>query len=897
MILKHKEKIDNNKDFVIVTTNSNSLNVRQKPSSSSRVIASLFNGSKVPFITKNNPINASNTWFKVEYSKGRYGWVHSRYSKVIKQPLNIKIAQSDFLIETDNKGVISKTKQLSISKTLDGSNNIINLLRKRIRDITIDKAQAIKSRNQARAILEKKILSSSIEINNLKTSSASLSKELIKTKSEKSTAILVAKQNATKAQADILASNKKFDDLSAKSSNEIRTLKTNTASLKKSLERVNSEKSAALLAAKQDATKAQADILASNKKFDDLSTKSSNEISSLKATAISLKKSLERVNSEKSAALLAAKQDATKAQNDILASNIRFDDLSAKSSNEIRTLKTNTASLKKSLERVNSEKSAALLAAKQDATKAQNDILASNIRFDDLSAKSSNEISNLKTTAASLNKELEKTKSEKSTAILVATQDATKAQNDILASNIRFDDLSAKSSNEIRTLKTNTASLKKSLERVNSEKSAALIASKEAATKAQAGILASNKRFDDLTETSSQKISSLKTNTITLKKELEKTKSEKTAAILAAKQEATKSQADILASNKKFDDLTKTSSQKISSLKTNAITLKKELIKTKSEKTAAILAAKQEATKSQADILASNIRFDDLSAKSSNEIRTLKTNTASLKKSLERVNSEKSAALLAAKQDATKAQNDILASNIRFDDLSAKSSNEIRTLKTNTASLKKSLERVNSEKSTAILVAKQNATKAQADILASNIRFDDLSAKSSNEIRTLKTNTASLKKSLERVKSEKSTAILVAKQNATKAQADILASNKKFDDLSTKSSNEISSLKATAISLKNSLERVNSEKSAAFLVAKQNATKAQNDILASNIRFDDLSAKSSNVIRTLKTNTASLKKSLERVESEKSAAILAAKQDATKAQAGKIAHSKAFEEN
>ena len=311
VILQHKDKTDNNKGFVLVTTNNKALNVRQKPSSSSRVMASLLKGSKIPFITNNNPTKGNSTWFKVEYSKGMYGWVHSKYSKIIKQPLNIKTAQSDILIETDNKEVQSKTKQLSASKTLDRSTNIINLLRERIRNITIDKAQAIKSRNQARAILEKKILSSSIEINNLKTSSSSFRKSLDRIESEKSAAILAAKQDATNAQAVILASNKRFDDLSAKSSKEINSLKTTTASLGKSLDRIKSEKSAAILAAKQDATKAQNDILASNKKFNDLSVKNSKEINSLKATTTSLEKSLEKVKSEKTAAILAAKQDAT----------------------------------------------------------------------------------------------------------------------------------------------------------------------------------------------------------------------------------------------------------------------------------------------------------------------------------------------------------------------------------------------------------------------------------------------------------------------------------------------------------------------------------------------------------------------------------------------------------
>ena len=101
----------------------------------------------------------------------------------------------------------------------------------------------------------------------------------------------------------------------------------------------NLKKSAALLAAKQGATKAHGDILASNKRFDDLSVNSSKEISSLKSTTISLKKSLERVISEKSAAILASKQAATKTQAVIIAHSKAFEELTAKNSQEIKYLK------------------------------------------------------------------------------------------------------------------------------------------------------------------------------------------------------------------------------------------------------------------------------------------------------------------------------------------------------------------------------------------------------------------------------------------------------------------------------------------------------------------------------------------------------------------------------
>ncbi len=96
--------------------------------------------------------------------------------------------------------------------------------------------------------------------------------------------------------------------------------------------------------------------MASNQKFDDLSAKSSKEISSLKTTTISLKKSLERVISEKSAAILASKQDATKTQAVKIAHSKAFEELTAKNSQEINIFKTNNASLRKELEKANSLK-------------------------------------------------------------------------------------------------------------------------------------------------------------------------------------------------------------------------------------------------------------------------------------------------------------------------------------------------------------------------------------------------------------------------------------------------------------------------------------------------------------------------------------------------------------
>ena len=63
---------DKTKHFILVATKSNSLNVRKNPSSSSPVVARLLKGSKVPHIKNNTPENRNDSWFYIEYSKGKF---------------------------------------------------------------------------------------------------------------------------------------------------------------------------------------------------------------------------------------------------------------------------------------------------------------------------------------------------------------------------------------------------------------------------------------------------------------------------------------------------------------------------------------------------------------------------------------------------------------------------------------------------------------------------------------------------------------------------------------------------------------------------------------------------------------------------------------------------------
>jgi hypothetical protein len=71
------------KHFVLIVTSGSSLNVRQQPSTSSPQVGSLHNGAKVPHIKNETDEIIDGSWFHVEHSKGKFGWVSSKYSKII----------------------------------------------------------------------------------------------------------------------------------------------------------------------------------------------------------------------------------------------------------------------------------------------------------------------------------------------------------------------------------------------------------------------------------------------------------------------------------------------------------------------------------------------------------------------------------------------------------------------------------------------------------------------------------------------------------------------------------------------------------------------------------------------------------------------------------------------
>lgn len=68
--------------YVLTSTPNDVLNVREKPNATSRIVSSYRDGSK---IYVHEVIHTSDsTWYKIEYHKGKFGYVAARYCKGIK---------------------------------------------------------------------------------------------------------------------------------------------------------------------------------------------------------------------------------------------------------------------------------------------------------------------------------------------------------------------------------------------------------------------------------------------------------------------------------------------------------------------------------------------------------------------------------------------------------------------------------------------------------------------------------------------------------------------------------------------------------------------------------------------------------------------------------------------
>ena len=73
------------KYFILIETQNNSLNVRKDSSASSRVVGKILKGSEVPLVDMKGDGGTEGNWYRVEIKKGRIGWVSKSYSKKIKK--------------------------------------------------------------------------------------------------------------------------------------------------------------------------------------------------------------------------------------------------------------------------------------------------------------------------------------------------------------------------------------------------------------------------------------------------------------------------------------------------------------------------------------------------------------------------------------------------------------------------------------------------------------------------------------------------------------------------------------------------------------------------------------------------------------------------------------------
>ena len=73
------------KYFILIETQSKSLNVRKDPSSFSPIVGKLLKGSEVPLLDINGDGGTDGNWYRVEIQKGKIGWVSKNYSRKIKK--------------------------------------------------------------------------------------------------------------------------------------------------------------------------------------------------------------------------------------------------------------------------------------------------------------------------------------------------------------------------------------------------------------------------------------------------------------------------------------------------------------------------------------------------------------------------------------------------------------------------------------------------------------------------------------------------------------------------------------------------------------------------------------------------------------------------------------------
>jgi len=76
---------DSEKYFILIETQSKTLNVRKDPSAFSPIVGKLLKGSEVPLVDINGDGGTDGNWYRVEIQEGKIGWVSKSYSRKIKR--------------------------------------------------------------------------------------------------------------------------------------------------------------------------------------------------------------------------------------------------------------------------------------------------------------------------------------------------------------------------------------------------------------------------------------------------------------------------------------------------------------------------------------------------------------------------------------------------------------------------------------------------------------------------------------------------------------------------------------------------------------------------------------------------------------------------------------------
>ncbi|MBT3515041.1 MAG: SH3 domain-containing protein, partial [Nitrospina sp.] len=325
------------KQFILIDTNSNSLNVRAKPSSSSPIVASLIKGSKVPLVNQSSSDSINKNWFHIEYTKGKFGWVSSRYTKKIKTLENEVSQLAKIKTKSPKKNQLS---DISGSNELGQLKSLVVVLRKELSQIKSDKARAIDERIDSRKQLEVSVNKINKKIKNLQVINTSLHSELDKTNSEKARAIIALDKAMSEVQNIKLENAKKSKFLKSENKNETDNLKIKVATLQKELEKLKLDQVKLFESIDQSSNKTKEDKLASIKALESLKETTSNQITNLQTINASLRSELDKTNSDKANAIETANQASSKLKEDKLASIKALESLKETTSNQITNLQT-----------------------------------------------------------------------------------------------------------------------------------------------------------------------------------------------------------------------------------------------------------------------------------------------------------------------------------------------------------------------------------------------------------------------------------------------------------------------------------------------------------------------------------------------------------------------------